>query len=214
MSRATFFGSQLGPKRLELLLELVPAAKSVRLLSNPDNSYNIRTERTNVDAAARRLGLRYDVVNARSESDLEEVLPLSSGRSRRLVVSNDALFNNRTEQLVALAARHAIPTIYFLREFAAAGGLISYGASITNTYRRRLICCPHSRRHQARRAAGPAADQVRAGHQPQDGPGARSRGTAHASGTRRRGDRVSNATASGPTARLARRVRRVRNIAR
>ena len=61
--------------------------------------------------------------------------PLWSGsKVGGLVVSNDALFNNRTEQLVALAARHAVPTIYFLREFAAAGGLISYGASITNTY--------------------------------------------------------------------------------
>jgi putative tryptophan/tyrosine transport system substrate-binding protein len=133
---ATFFGSQLGPKRLELLLELVPGAKSVRLLSNPDNSYNVRTERTNVDAAARRLGLHYDVVNARSEGDLEKVFAaLVREGVGALVVSNDALFNNRTEQLVALAARHAIPTIYFLREFAAAGGLISYGASITNTYR-------------------------------------------------------------------------------
>jgi putative ABC transport system substrate-binding protein len=133
---ATFFGSQLGPKRLELLLELVPGAKSVRLLSNPDNSYNIRSERTNVDAAARRLGLHYDVVNARSEGDLEKVFAaLVREGVGALVVSNDALFNNRTEQLVALATRHAIPTIYFLREFAAAGGLISYGASITNTYR-------------------------------------------------------------------------------
>jgi putative ABC transport system substrate-binding protein len=133
---ATFFGSQLGPKRLELLLELVPAAKSVRLLSNPDNSHNISTERTKVDAAARRLGLHYDVVNARSESDLEQAFAtLVQEGVDALVVSNDALFNNRTEQLVALAARHAIPTIYFLREFAAAGGLISYGASITNTYR-------------------------------------------------------------------------------
>jgi putative tryptophan/tyrosine transport system substrate-binding protein len=133
---ATFFGSQLGPKRLELLLELVPEAKSVRLLSNPDNSHNVRTERTAVDAAARRLGLHYDVVNARSEGDLEKVFAaLVREGVGALVVSNDALFNNRTEQLVALAARHAIPTIYFLREFAAAGGLISYGASITNTYR-------------------------------------------------------------------------------
>jgi putative ABC transport system substrate-binding protein len=133
---ATFFGSQLGPKRLELLVELVPTAKSVRLLSNPDNAYNITLERTNVDAAARRLGLRYDVVNARNESDLEEAFAtLAREGVGALVVSNDALFNNRTEQLVALAARHAIPTIYFLREFATAGGLISYGASITNTYR-------------------------------------------------------------------------------
>jgi putative ABC transport system substrate-binding protein len=133
---ATFFGSQLGPKRLELLLELVPTAKSVRLLSNPDNAYNITQERTNVDAAARRLGLHYDVVDARNESDLEEVfVTLVREGVGALVVSNDALFNNRTEQLVALAARHAIPTIYFLREFATAGGLISYGASITNTYR-------------------------------------------------------------------------------
>jgi putative ABC transport system substrate-binding protein len=89
-----------------------------------------------VDAAARRLGLDYDVVNARSEGDLDQVFAaLVREKVGALIVSNDALFNNRTEQLVALAARHAIPTIYFLREFASAGGLISYGASITNTYR-------------------------------------------------------------------------------
>jgi len=133
---ATFFGSQLGPKRLELLLELVPGAKSVRLLSNPDNSYNVRTERTNVDAAARRLGLQYQVVNARTTGDLEAAFAgLVQERVGALVVSNDALFNNPVEPLVALAARYSIPTIYFLREFVAAGGLMSYGASITNAYR-------------------------------------------------------------------------------
>jgi putative tryptophan/tyrosine transport system substrate-binding protein len=133
---ATFFGSQLGPKRLELLLELVPGARSVRLLSNPDNSYNVRTERTNVDAAARRLGLQYQVVNARSAGDLEAAFAgLVQERVGALVVSNDALFNNPVERLVALAARYSMPTIYFLREFVAAGGLMSYGASITNAYR-------------------------------------------------------------------------------
>jgi putative tryptophan/tyrosine transport system substrate-binding protein len=133
---ATFFGSQLGPKRLELLLELVPRANSVGLLSNPDNLYNVRTERTNVDAAARRLGLQYQVANARTAGDLEAAFAaLDQERVGALVVSNDALFNNPVGPLVALAARYAIPTIYFLREFVAAGGLMSYGASITNAYR-------------------------------------------------------------------------------
>jgi putative ABC transport system substrate-binding protein len=133
---ATFIGTQLGPKRLELLLEMVPTAKSIGLLSNPGNLHNIRNELVKVDAAARMLGMQFHVVNAGSESDLETAFAtLVQERVGALVVANDALFNNRIETLVALASRHAIPTIYFLREFVAAGGLMSYGASITNAYR-------------------------------------------------------------------------------
>lgn len=133
---ATFIGSQLGPKRLELLLEMVPSAKSIGWLSNPGNIHNVTGEGTGVDAAAHALGLQLHIVNARSSSDLETAFPtLVQNGVGALILGNDALFNNRIEQLVALASRHAIPTIYFLREFVAAGGLMSYGASLTNAYR-------------------------------------------------------------------------------
>ena len=132
----TFFGSQLGPKRLELLLEMVPGTKSFGLLSNPNNLINVRTERTNVEAAAHAFGLQSHFANASKASDLEAAFAaLVQAGAGALIIGNDALFNNRTEQLVALAARNAIPTIYFLREFVAGGGLMSYGASITNAYR-------------------------------------------------------------------------------
>jgi putative ABC transport system substrate-binding protein len=133
---ATFYSSQLGPKRLELLRELVPTATSFALLSNPDNINNTRTELISVTAAARALGMKFKVVDARGERDLETAFAnLVQEGIGALIVSTDALFNARIEQLVSLAAQHAIPTIYFLREFVTAGGLISYGANIANNYR-------------------------------------------------------------------------------
>lgn len=89
------------------------------------------TEPPVMEAAARRLGLGFQLAKASRERDFEAVFAgLAEQRVGGLVISTDALFNNRIEPLVALAARHAIPTVYFLREFVSAGGLISYGASI------------------------------------------------------------------------------------
>jgi ABC-type uncharacterized transport system substrate-binding protein len=135
LTGATFFSTPLGPKRLELLHELVPKATSIALLTNPDN-LNTKTEPIAMDAAARSLGLQFHVVQASSESHFEPAFAtLARERIGALIVSTDALYNSRIEHLVALASRHAIPTIYFLREFVAAGGLASYGASITGMYR-------------------------------------------------------------------------------
>ena len=87
-------------------------------------------------AAARALGVPFQVVNARVEQDFETAFTtLVQAGVGALIISTVALFNNRIEQLVSLAARHAIPTMYFLREFVDAGGLMSYGASITDHYR-------------------------------------------------------------------------------
>jgi len=131
----TFYSTPLGPKRLELLHELVPAARSIGLLINPNN-LNTRFERLHMDAAARSLGLELHVLSASSDSDFDPAFAaLAEKRIGGLVVSTEALFNNRIAQLVGRAANHAVPTVYFLRDFVAAGGLASYGASITGAFR-------------------------------------------------------------------------------
>jgi putative tryptophan/tyrosine transport system substrate-binding protein len=131
----TFFSVPLGPKRLELLHEMVPRTASVALLANPDN-VNAASEQVAVAAAARAVALEFRVVHASSEAQIEAAFAtLVEQRIGGLIVSTDALFNSRIEHLVALASRHGIPTMYFLRQFVSAGGLVSYGASITDMYR-------------------------------------------------------------------------------
>ena len=132
----TFFGGHMGPKRLEVLRELVPAATSLALLVNPDNINITKTELIYVAEAARARGMGFHAAYARNEQGLEIAFAtLVQERVGALILSTEALFNSRIEQIVSLAARHAIPTIYFEREFVDAGGLISYGASISNSYR-------------------------------------------------------------------------------
>jgi putative ABC transport system substrate-binding protein len=122
-------------KRLELLHELVPKATAIAVLVNPTNP-NADTVSHDLQAAARTLGLQIDIVNASTERDIDAafatILPRAAGA---LVVGNDPYFTGRRDQLVALAARHALPAVYSLRESAAAGGLMSYGTSITDAYR-------------------------------------------------------------------------------
>jgi putative ABC transport system substrate-binding protein len=131
----TFFSVPLGPKRLELLHELVPKAGSFALLANPDN-LNTKSEQTAMAGAARAIGLEFQVVQASSEAQIEAAFAtLAKQRIGGLIVSTDALFNSRIEQLVAMASHHAIPSVYFLRQFVSAGGLVSYGSSITEMYR-------------------------------------------------------------------------------
>jgi putative ABC transport system substrate-binding protein len=123
------------PKRLELRSELVPQAGAVALLVNPNNS---TTERVIRDAqeAARVKGVQLHIVNAGSESEIDAALAsLAQRQAGALLVSREAFFNSRREQLVALAARYAVPAIYPCGEFAAAGGLISYGPSLTAALR-------------------------------------------------------------------------------
>jgi putative tryptophan/tyrosine transport system substrate-binding protein len=120
----------LTAKRLELLRELVPQARVVACLVNP-NSPEAESQLTDIRAAARTLGEEILVLNASGEYELDTAFAtLVRQRAGGLLVGNDALFVLRREQLVALAARHAIPTVYFLREFAAVGGLMSYGNSL------------------------------------------------------------------------------------
>jgi putative ABC transport system substrate-binding protein len=126
---------ELMAKRLELLSELVPQASVVAQLVNPNTSTTERMIR-DVQEAARVKGVQVHIVKAGSESEIDATLAsLAQLQARGLLVSRDPLFNSRREQLVALAARHAVPAIYPWGEFAAAGGLISYGPSLTAALR-------------------------------------------------------------------------------
>ena len=126
---------ELMAKRLELLSELVPQAGLIALLVNPNTS---TTERMIHDEqeAARVKGVQLRVVKASSESEIDAAFAsLAQLQAGALLVSRDPFFNSRREQLVALAVRHAVPAIYPWREFTAAGGLISYGPSLTAALR-------------------------------------------------------------------------------
>ena len=126
---------EVGPKRLELLHELVPTATIIALLVNPTNP-NAETLSRDVQAAARTLGLQLHVLHASTERDFDTVFAtLVQLRAGALVIGTDAFFISRSEQLAALAVRHAVPAIFQYREFAAAGGLMSYGGSLTDAYR-------------------------------------------------------------------------------
>jgi putative tryptophan/tyrosine transport system substrate-binding protein len=129
------FTTELGSKRLELLLELVPKAATIGLLINP-NYQGAATEAVAVEAAARAIGRQLLVLNASSERDIDTAFAtLAQQHVDALLIDADALFVSRRDQLVAMAARHSMPAIYDLREFAAAGGLMSYGTSLTDAYR-------------------------------------------------------------------------------
>ncbi|HZK88693.1 MAG TPA: ABC transporter substrate-binding protein [Stellaceae bacterium] len=124
---------ELNAKRLELISELVPQAKAIAVLANPANAERISRE---VQDAARAKAVELVMLQASTESEIAGVFATLAPRQvGALVVGNDPFFNSRREQLVGLAARHAMPAIYFDREFAAAGGLISYGASVAAAYR-------------------------------------------------------------------------------
>jgi putative tryptophan/tyrosine transport system substrate-binding protein len=122
----TFLGNELEPKRLELLRVLVPQAPSVAFLVNPTNSGNEASTR-DMKTAAQRVGQRIVVLGAGTADEIETAFAkILEERATGLVVSADAFFISRRDQIVGLAARHAIPTVYFASQFATAGGLMSY----------------------------------------------------------------------------------------
>jgi putative tryptophan/tyrosine transport system substrate-binding protein len=127
---------EVTPKRLELLHELVPTASVMALLVNPTGPTLAEATSTNLQAASRTLGLQLEVLNASTEGDFNAVFAkLVQLRAGGLVIGSDPFFTSRSEQLAALSVRHAVPTIYQYREFAVAGGLLSYGGSLTSSYR-------------------------------------------------------------------------------
>ena len=126
---------ELMPKRLELLAELVPEARVIVLLVNPNHATTEQIIR-DVQGAARAKGVHLDVLKAGSASEIDAAfITLVELHAGALVVSTDPFFTTRREQLVALASRRAVPAIYEWREFAASGGLISYGPSLTSLLR-------------------------------------------------------------------------------
>jgi putative ABC transport system substrate-binding protein len=132
----TILSGTLTAKRLELLRELLPGAGAVAFLINP-TSPEAETQLTDVQAAARTVGQDIVVVEAGSVHDLDAAFAaLPQQRANAVLIANDAIFVNHRKKLVALAARHSVPAMYFVREFADEGGLISYGNSLTDAYRR------------------------------------------------------------------------------
>ena len=122
-------------KRLELLHELMPGAGTIAYLENP-NVTNAERNAEVLEAASRTLGVKLAVLRAGSERDLDPTFAtISQARMPALLLANDPLFFMERDRLVALAARHALPTMYFFREFVAAGGLMSYGTSLADGYR-------------------------------------------------------------------------------
>jgi len=127
--------SDLGAKRLELLHEAVPKATVIGMLVN-SNYPDAEVQRKDVAEAAHKLGRELHVVNASTEGDFNSAFAnLVQLRAGALLVGTDTFFLSRRDQLVLLAARHAIPAMYFLREFALAGGLMSYASNLHDGYR-------------------------------------------------------------------------------
>jgi putative ABC transport system substrate-binding protein len=123
-------------KRLELLHELVPAAGVIALLENPSSVFT-EVETKALDEAARALGVELRVLNVINGSEIDTAFATTLAKEHAVpvVVSGDTLFTSQRDQLIVLAARHAIPAIYVYREFAVAGGLISYGPDLPDAYR-------------------------------------------------------------------------------
>jgi putative ABC transport system substrate-binding protein len=132
---ATFLSVELGAKRLELLRELAPKIISVALLVNPNNPTSAR-QTIDMQAATAAFRLQFKTVTVSSQGDFDNVFAtLVQERTDALVVNADPLFNSHRDQLVALAMRHSMPAIYAMREYAAAGGLISYATNFADSFR-------------------------------------------------------------------------------
>jgi putative ABC transport system substrate-binding protein len=135
LTGVSFLVDELTTKRLELLSELVPRAEVIALLVNPNNAAAERVIR-DMQETARTKGLQLHVLKARSEGEIDTAFAsLVQLHAGALVVGGDPFLSSRRAQLVALASRYAVPSIYAWREFAASGGLISYGASLTLAFR-------------------------------------------------------------------------------
>jgi putative tryptophan/tyrosine transport system substrate-binding protein len=133
-----YFGA-LGGKRLELLRELMPRGGLIAVLSNPTNP-NTEDHLHDIEAAARAMGQPVQVFDASSEADIEtELAGIAEAKAGGILVADDPLFTVHRAQIVARAAQHALPAIYYSRQFAAAGGLISYGTDVRHIYRQAAV---------------------------------------------------------------------------
>jgi putative tryptophan/tyrosine transport system substrate-binding protein len=135
LTGATLLNVEVAPKRLELMHEVLPTATSVALLVNPPDPLTEPVSRE-TSAAAATLGLKLQVLRASSEQDLAAVFAsLNQLRAGALVIASDAFFSSRGEELGRLALRHRVPAIYQYPQFTAAGGLMSYGGNVAESYR-------------------------------------------------------------------------------
>ena len=187
----SFFGSVVGAKRLELLRQLVPSATTIAVLVNPDKA-NTEAERRDVEAAALAVGQRLIVLSASSVHDIETGFATFVQRGAgAMLAGGGAFMNSNRERIIALAARHALPTSYAQRESVVAGGLMSYGASITDAYRQVGV---YAGRILKGEKPGDLpvmrSSKFEFLDQPQNSKDARADGAAGASCRRRRGDRV------------------------
>jgi putative ABC transport system substrate-binding protein len=134
MTGVSWLGNQLAAKRLALLHELVPSATVIALIVNPKNASTVQ-DLNEVEIAAGTLGLKLIVLTASNEAEIDTAFAgLIQQRASALFVLADSLLRSQKDQLVALAARHAIPASYSVREFAAAGGLMSYGPGLVDAW--------------------------------------------------------------------------------
>ncbi len=132
----TQLSAEVAPKRVELAHELIPKATAFALLVNPINAAQTETLTTASQAAAETLGLQLDVLHASTDAELDDAFTtFVQMRASALIMGTDSFYSGRSEKLAALALRHAVPAIYEYRPFVAAGGLASYGGSITDSYR-------------------------------------------------------------------------------
>ena len=135
LTGVTYLGVEVGPKRLELLHELLPTRNMIALLVNPTNPTLAEVVTREAQDAARSLGVQLHVLTASTEHDFDTAFStLAQLQAGGLVIGSDAFFTSRSEEFAALSARYAVPTIFESREFAAAGGLISYGTSATELF--------------------------------------------------------------------------------
>jgi putative tryptophan/tyrosine transport system substrate-binding protein len=135
LTGVTTLNVEVAPKRLEVLHELLPQAKTFALLVNPTNTTNTSTTVRDLQVAAQKTGLALRVLQASSEGEIDRALAaLDADRSDGLVIGTDGFLISRSEQLAKLTLRYRIPSIFQYRTFAMAGGLISYGSNFPDTY--------------------------------------------------------------------------------
>jgi putative ABC transport system substrate-binding protein len=135
-----FFGAELTAKKLGLLRELLPKAARIGVLVNPSNVVTAESAVRDVKAAASAIGLQIQVLNASNGDEIDAAFAtLVSERADALLVAPDAVLNSRRVQIAILAARHSVPAMYTVRDYAEAGGLISYGANVTDSVRQQGV---------------------------------------------------------------------------
>jgi putative ABC transport system substrate-binding protein len=135
LTGVAYLGSALGAKRLGLMHEMMPKVTDFAVLAHPNYPASAPFI-SDVKAGARTLGLRIEVFNASTESEIDTAFAALSGRRLgALLIANHPLFTTRREQIIALAARYAVPTMYVQREFAKSGGLVTYGTDLPEVYR-------------------------------------------------------------------------------